>query len=59
MLQRKEIGWQKVGCVGGLLGLRIVMIFSAFQIFGILLLLSEMLKILVTALMACGPKCLG
>jgi len=43
--------------MGGLLGLRIGMIFPTFQMLGMLLLFSEWLKMLVRALTACGPRC--
>ena len=47
----------EVGSLGGLLGLRIGMIFPTFQMLGILFLFSEWLKMLMRALIACGPKC--
>ena len=52
-LQRREIGlW------GVLLGFRMGMILASFQMLGMLLVVSERLKMSVRALMACRPICL-
>ena len=56
-VQSSEIGLYEVGSVGGLLGLRIGMIFAIFQMLGMLLVWTDRLNMSVRALMPCGPKC--
>lgn len=43
--------------MGDLLGFRIGIILASFHMLGILLDVSDRLKMSVRALMACGPKC--
>ena len=57
-LGRRDIGLYEAGSVGVLLGLSIGMILAVFQRLGMLLLLTEKLKMEVRAPMATGPKCL-
>ena len=57
-LGRRDIGLYEAGSVGVLLGLSIGMILAVFQRLGILLLLTEKLKMEVRAPMATGPRCL-
>ena len=57
-LQRREIGRYEAGSVGDLLGLSMGITLAVFQMLGMVLCCMEWLKMLVSALMACGPRCL-
>ena len=55
---KSEIGLYEEGSEGGLLGLRIGIMWAFFQIEGISELFRDLLKSLVTARVAVGPRCL-
>lgn len=57
-LLRSDMGLYEAGSVGVLLGFRMGIILASFQVLGILLFVSEKLKMFVRVLMACGPRCL-
>ena len=56
-VQSNAMGLYEAGSVGDLFGFRIGIILASFQVLGMLLFVSEKLKMSVRALMPCGPRC--
>lgn len=57
MVDRRDMGLYDSGRFGGLFGFRIGTMWAVFHVTGILLCNHEKLKMAVSAVTACGPRC--